>query len=98
MSLAHSIVNKSLKAGKRFYDPLHPIDYPTARTKELEQNKHAKAPSCVKVSECTMGGVSVEKLERPQNPTNKIIFYIHGGGFVVGSVKTRRAYSRGLYA
>ena len=93
MSLIHSIVNICLKAGKRVYDPPNPMNYPAARAREVVQNKNAKAPRSVKIKEGTMGGVPVEKLTTPQNPTDRIIFYIHGGGFVVGSVKTRRAFT-----
>lgn len=93
MSLIHSIVNICLRSGKRVYDPQNPTDYPAARAREAAQNKNAKAPRSVKIEERIMGGVPVEKLTSPRNPTDRIIFYIHGGGFVVGSVKTRRAFT-----
>ena len=93
MSLMHSIVNAALKRGKRIYDPNNPADYPAAREKELQQNKHAQAPKSVSIQESAVAGVPVELLTKPQNPADRIILYIHGGGFVVGSVKTRRAFT-----
>ena len=86
MSLMHNIVNLSLKHGKRTYDPQHPADYPAARATELQQNKFAQAPKSVLITADTVNGVSVEWLTKPENPADKIILYIHGGGFVVGSV------------
>lgn len=40
-----------------------------------------------------MDGVPAELLTHPQNPTDRIVLYLHGGGFVVGSVKTRRMFT-----
>ena len=93
MSLMHSMVNLSLKHGKRTYDPQHPADYPAARATELQQNKFAQAPRSVRITADTVNGVSVEWLTKPENPADKITLYIHGGGFVVGSVKTRRSFT-----
>jgi len=93
MSIIHSIVNNALKSGKRVYDPQNPTDYPAARAREAEQNRHAQAPKSVTIREFAMGGVQVEELSCPGNPADRIIYYIHGGGFVVGSVKTRRAFT-----
>lgn len=93
MSLIHSIVNYALKSGRRIYDPNNPMDYRAVREKEVKQNKYAKAPKSVSISESVIGGVQVELLTKDCNPTDRIIMYIHGGGFVVGSVKTRRAFT-----
>ena len=93
MSILHSVVNKALKSGKRVYDPQKPMDYAAVRAKELEQNKNASAPKSVAIQEAVLGGVPVEKLTCPGNPEDRIVLYIHGGGFVVGSVKTRRAFT-----
>ncbi len=93
MSIMHSIVNRALKKNKRIYDSKNPMDYPAARTTEVEQNKGVKIPESVKIEENTLAGVSVECLTVPKNPTDRIVMYIHGGAFVVGSVKTRRAFT-----
>ena len=76
MSLMHSIVNLSLKHGKRTYDPQHPADYPAARATELQQNKFAQAPKSVLITADTVNGISVEWLTKPENPADKIILYI----------------------
>lgn len=93
MSIIHSVVNRTLKKNKRVYDPQNPMDYPAARATEVEQNKGVKIPKAVKIEENTLGGVPVEWLTASNNPTDRIVMYIHGGGFVVGSVKTRRAFT-----
>ncbi len=94
MSLMHSIVNSALRKGKRVYDAKDPPDYPAARAEEVRQNRYALSPKAVTVTESVMGlKVPVETLMRQGNPGDRIIMYIHGGGFVVGSVKTRRAFT-----
>lgn len=93
MSIIHSVVNRTLKKNKRVYDPKNPMDYPAARATEVEQNKGVKIPKAVKIEENTLGGVPVEWLTASNNPTDRIVMYIHGGAFVVGSVKTRRAFT-----
>ena len=76
MSLMHSMVNLSLKHGKRTYDPQHPADYPAARAAELQQNKFAQAPKSVLITADTVNGVSVEWLTKSENPADKIILYM----------------------
>lgn len=93
MSLMHCIVNRALKGGKRVYDPGSPLDYPAARAKEVAQNRNAQAPKSVHIEQGALAGVPVEWLTCPSNPSDRVVFYIHGGGFVVGSVRTRRAFT-----
>ena len=40
-----------------------------------------------------MDEVPVELLSHPGNPADRVVLYLHGGGFVVGSVKTRRMFT-----
>ncbi len=93
MSFMHSMVFYFCKKGKRRYFPDEPQDYPAKRAAEVRQNKFAQAPKSVKIRETSMGGVPVELLTHPRNPTDRVVLYLHGGGFVVGSVKTRRAFT-----
>lgn len=93
MSLIHSMVNASLKKEKRVYDPQKPTDYLAVRAKEVEQNKKVQVPKSVQIEEKVMAGVPVEKLTSARNPSDKIVLYLHGGGFVGGSVKTRRSFT-----
>lgn len=93
MSLMHSIVFYFCKKGKRRYDPGAAQDYEASRLSELRQNRFAQAPRSVRVEQRRLSGVPVELLSRPCNPTNQLVLYFHGGGFVVGSVRTRRAFT-----
>ena len=93
MSFMHSMVFYFCKKGKRRYFPDEPQDYPAKRAAEVRQNKFAQAPKSVKIRETSMGGVPVELLTHPRNLTDRVVLYLHGGGFVVGSVKTRRAFT-----
>ena len=93
MSLMHSLVFYFCKKGKRRYEPGKVPDYEASRRSELRQNRFAQAPRSVKIEERRLGGVPVELLSRPGNPADRIVLYFHGGGFVVGSVRTRRAFT-----
>ena len=93
MSLMHSLVFYFCKKGKRRYEPGSRPDYEAARRAELRQNRFARAPRTVNIEQTRLGGVPAELLSRAGNPEDRVILYIHGGGFVVGSVKTRRAFT-----
>ena len=70
------------------------------RRAELRQNRFARAPRTVNIEQTRLGGVPAELLSRAGNPEDRVILYIHGGGFVVGSVKTAgpsRAMSRAAW-
>lgn len=93
MSVMHSMVFHMCKRGKRQYSPDVPQDYPAKRAAEVRQNRFVTVPRSVCIRETVLGGVPVELVSHPQNPTDRIVFYVHGGGFVVGSVKTRRMFT-----
>lgn len=93
MSLMHSAVFYFCKKGKRRYSPDMPQDYAAMRTAEVRQNRFVTTPKSVQVCNTDMAGVPVELLSHSGNPTDRIVLYIHGGGFVVGSVKTRRMFT-----
>lgn len=93
MSFMHSMVFYFCKKGKRRYSPGQPQNYPEKRTAEVRQNRFVFAPGLVCIKENAMGGVPVEWVTHAKNPTDRIVLYLHGGGFVVGSVKTRRMFT-----
>lgn len=93
MSLTHSLIFHFCKAGMRRYVPGENQDYPGKRAAELRQNRFVPVPRSVRISQDTLAGVPVENLTCAKNPTDRIILYLHGGGFVVGSVKTRRMFT-----
>lgn len=98
MSITHSMVFTFCKKGKRRYVSGQDQDYPARRAEEEKQNRFASAPRSVRIRRVQAGSVTVELLRHPQNPTDRIILYLHGGGFVVGSVKTRRMFTGYLAA
>lgn len=93
MSIMHSMVFYFCKKGKRRYSPDIPQDYEEKRAAEVRQNRLVIVPKSVHIQEAVMGGVPVELLSHSQNPSDRIVLYLHGGGFVVGSVKTRRMFT-----
>lgn len=93
MSFMHSMVFYFCKKGKRRYSPGESQDYPAKRAVEAKQNRLVTVPKSVRIRETVMGGVPVELLSHPDNSTDRVILYLHGGGFVVGSVKTRRMFT-----
>ena len=93
MSIMHNLVFHFCKKGKRRYRSGEAQDYPDKRQQELRQNRFATAPKSVRIWQTVLGGVPVEELRHPRNPQDRIVLYLHGGGFVVGSTKTRRMFT-----
>ena len=93
MSLIHTIVNTALMKSRTFYDPKAPKDYPAARRNEIAQTAHVKIPKSVTILKEPLGGVEAEWITVKSNPTDRIVLYIHGGGFVTGSSEARRSFT-----
>lgn len=93
MSFMHSMVYFGCKSGKRTYSADLPPDYVASRKAEVKQNRFVRVKKSVNISEDILCGVKAERLSKPQNPKDRVILYFHGGGFVVGSVKTRRMFT-----
>ena len=47
-------------------------------------------PADVRCEQVDAGGVSAEWIMTPQATAERVIFYLHGGGYAIGSVKTHR--------
>ena len=93
MNFMQSMVFYFCKKGKRRYSPDEPQDYPAKRAAEARQNRFVAVPKSVPIRETAMGGVPTEFVAHPSNPVDRVVLYLHGGGFVVGSVKTRRMFT-----
>ena len=93
MSLIHSIVNAALMRNRSFYDPNLPKDYPAARQGEIAQTARMRIPRSVTLRQEALGGVPAEWITEKKNPTDRIVLYIHGGGFVTGSSAARRSFT-----
>ena len=68
--------------------PGQPHDYVAERKRN--DRRPPKPPKGVTVRLGELGGLSAEFIQKPGNK-NGTIFYIHGGGFTVGSARDRRA-------
>lgn len=93
MSLMHAIINGALMKGRVFYDPASPKDYVAARAGEIASAKYAKTPKGVEIRKEPLGGVSAEWVTKRGNLKDRIVLYIHGGGFVTGSSEARRSFT-----
>lgn len=93
MGLMHTIVNAVLMKNRVFYDPAEPKDYLSARQAEITATAHLKLPKGVSLHRETLGGVDAEWICGENNPMDRIILYIHGGGFVTGSSEARRSFT-----
>lgn len=63
------------------------------RQKIAKETRFLKPPKAVKVSPATIAGVSGEWLTPSSLITrNKVMIYLHGGGYVVGSPATHRSF------
>lgn len=89
MSVLHSIIFHAIDRGKTTFDPQHPIDY-TAKRETQERITPQGLPRGVRAREIDEPEISGELLYAEDNPSDSIVLYIHGGGFVVGSTKTVR--------
>lgn len=91
MSVIHSIIYKQIMKSKVLYSADNKPDYKEERRKELLQTKRVPIPKNVKLEDGMLGKVPVEWVTADGNKNDQIIFYIHGGGFVLGEPKTRRS-------
>lgn len=93
MSLIHTIVFKQMMKSKVLYSPDNKIDYDKKRQEERMQTKRIPLPKNVAIKERCIKGIPVEFVMAKGNPGNQIIYYIHGGGFVLGEPATRRFFT-----
>lgn len=93
MSLIHTIICRNSRKTKSWYSSENPPDYAARRADELRRTRNIPVPKCVKIEKGSCGGVPVEYVSTAQNPTDRIILYIHGGGFVGGSTESRRMFT-----
>lgn len=91
MSIAHKIACSIIEKGKTEYNPDKPKDYIEAR-KRAEQNAK-KVPQSVSCKYVKLNNAGIEFLSSAKNPKDRIVFYIHGGGFVEGSALSRRSFT-----
>lgn len=89
MSLLHDIIFFFIKKGQKPYNPNEKMDYQKARKNE-EEGVPQNLPRKVLVKDIELDDVEGEFLYGEDNPRDKCIIYIHGGGFVGGSTKTVR--------
>ena len=90
MSLLHTIVFNALMKNKKPYDPANPRDYAAERKKEIAMVSRIRVPKGVTIREEALGGVPAQWITSEQNPSERIVLYIHGGGFVTGSSEARK--------
>lgn len=92
MSLLHTILFKVLMKNRTFYEP-GKKDYEAARRSEIASAAYERLPKGVRLRSGALGGVPVEWIEKDGNPTDRIVLYIHGGGFVTGCSEARRGFT-----
>lgn len=68
--------------------PGQPHDYVAERKRN--DRRPPRPPKGVTVEQITLGGMEAERIQKAGNDKG-IVFYIHGGGFTVGSARERRA-------
>lgn len=93
MSIVHHIVYRQMMKSKVLYSAEHKSDYKEERKKERLLAERVPLPRNVKIKEDKLGNILVEYVTKKENPEDRILFYIHGGGFVLGEPKTRRAFT-----
>ena len=91
MSLLHSILFRMRMKTRSFYKPGE-RDYEETRRNEIATAAYERIPKGVRIKNGTLGGVPTEWVEKDGNPTDRIVLYIHGGGFITGCSKARRGF------
>lgn len=92
MSLLHKIVYAIADKGKAEYNPQNPKDYKQIRIK-AEKRYTKKIPKSVSCEYVKLNGAGIEFLSSAKNPKDKMVFYIHGGGFTEASAFARRPFT-----
>jgi len=93
LSLVNSIILKNGLKNKRFFTSAQEKDYVAIRQEEIHQVRIVKKPKNVDDIKITINGVKVNKITANKNPKDKVIMYIHGGGFVTGSPESRTMFT-----
>lgn len=93
MSLLHTVFYHVIEKGKSVFDPFNPPDYVEKRKIEEAQAGKAPMPKGVEYRRDEIAHVPVEYITWKSNPKDRIIYYIHGGGFVCGSSVQRRNFT-----
>lgn len=91
MSIMHNIAYRLFYRNKREYDSGNPPDYNNKREMDTLKNFFFTIPKEIRLETQNIDDIYIEYLSKEDNRKNKLIFYIHGGGFVTGSAQERRA-------
>nr|WP_297708235.1 alpha/beta hydrolase fold domain-containing protein [uncultured Butyrivibrio sp.] len=93
MSLVNTLILKNGLKTKRYFTSVEEKDYEAIRLEEIRQVSFVKKPKNVNDEMTIIHGVKVHRISAQGNPTDKIIMYIHGGGFVTGSPESRTMFT-----
>lgn len=93
MSLLHKIFFDQIMKQKTVYTPGSIVDYVAIRKVDEQQNARLPLRKGITTRTDELGGVPVEYIQKKTNPKDKVLLYIHGGGFVQGSSKARRSFT-----
>ena len=71
------------------------LEKPAATPQEMRANfeelgKNAPMPADIKQEKVNAGGVPCEWIAAPNASADRVVLYLHGGGYVIGSVNTHR--------
>lgn len=95
-----SIENEGLKQMLKpmqtaaIYNPSRPINYEDAR--ESAENLGNKILPGAQVNEITVAGIPCDKITAKGSREDRIVLYIHGGGFTTGTASSRRVLSTAI--
>ncbi len=82
-SILRFLIRKTVNWNKSFVE---------IRTDLERLNKKADIPQNIKVQSVSAGGVKAELIEPEGAPSDKIVIYLHGGGYCLGIVNTNRGF------
>lgn len=96
MSLMNSLIKYFNRKGIRNYHNTSIDEYKKVRENEIKAVRFCKLSKKVKVNSASYDTLTLTYFTKTSNDQNKIIYYIHGGGFVCGSTKARVMFTNYL--
>lgn len=93
MSITNKLIFELLKKTVIFYERGKPMDYNKKRELENKLVFISRTPIGVKVKDTKYANVRCHYVSKKGNYKDRIVLYIHGGAFCVGTIDTRIAFT-----
>jgi len=97
-SAAHDAVVELLREGGTLSTDGGPLDVPRMRAEMEAMTASSVMPEGTRVEPVVADGVPAEWLSGPEADEQRVLLYLHGGGYLLGSLATHRALAARIAA